>query len=46
MTVETVKVLMLIAMFGALEAAMYLPRLREARRRVAASRPARRDVVH
>jgi len=31
MTVETVKVLLLIAMFGALQAAMYLSELRAAR---------------
>jgi hypothetical protein len=38
MTIETVKVLLLIAMFGALQAAMYLSELRVARRGVAASR--------
>jgi hypothetical protein len=43
MTIETVKVLILIAMFGALEAAMYLPKLRESHRRTAVSRTANRD---
>jgi len=38
MTVETVKVLLLIAMFGALQAAMYLSELRVAQHGVAASR--------
>jgi hypothetical protein len=43
MTVETVKVLILIAVFRAPEAMMYFPKLREARRRVAASRIGRRN---
>ena len=44
MTVETVKILILIAIFGGLEAAMQLPKLREARRRFAASHASRRDA--
>jgi hypothetical protein len=43
MTIETVKILILIAMFGALEGAMYLPKRRESHRRTAGSRTANRD---
>jgi hypothetical protein len=38
MTTETIKILILIVILGTLETAIHFPELREARRKIAASR--------